>query len=50
MRERSALEERLKGYSALEGGLEDAVTLLELGEAEEDAESIAEAEGQLARL
>ena len=50
MRERSLLEDRLQGYQALEGGLDDAVTLLELGEAEEDAESIAEAEEQLAKL
>ncbi len=50
MRERSLLEERLQGYEALESGLEDAVTLLELGEAEEDAESISEAEEQLEKL
>ncbi len=50
MRERSLLEERLQGYQALESGLEDAVTLLELGEAEEDAESVSEAEEQLEKL
>lgn len=50
MRERSLLEDRLQGYQALESGLDDAVTLLELGEAEEDAESISEAEEQLEKL
>ncbi len=50
MRERSLLEERLQGYQALESGLDDAVTLLELGEAEEDAESVSEAEEQLEKL
>ena len=50
MRERSVLEERLQGYQALESGLEDAITLLELGEAEEDAESVSEAEEQLEKL
>ena len=50
MRERSLLEERLQGYQTLESGLDDAVTLLELGEAEEDAESVSEAEEQLEKL
>ena len=50
MRERSLLEERLQSYQALESGLDDAVTLLELGEAEEDAESVSEAEEQLEKL
>ena len=50
MRERSLLEDRLQGYQALESGLDDAVTLLELGEAEEDAESVSEAEEQLEKL
>jgi peptide chain release factor 2 len=50
MRERGALEHAIEAYSSLEQNLEDALVLLELGEAEEDAASVAEAEGQLERL
>jgi peptide chain release factor 2 len=37
MRERTALEDRLRSLAKLERDLEDAVTLVELGEAESDA-------------
>jgi len=50
MRERSALEDSIAGYRKLEQGLEDALTLLELGEAEGDEESVREAEAQLAEV
>jgi peptide chain release factor 2 len=50
MRERNALEQALAAYGDLESELEDGLTLLELGEAEDDEASIAEAEGQLSRL
>ncbi len=50
MRERNALEQSLAAYGELERELEDGLTLLELGEAEEDEASIAEAEGQLSKL
>jgi peptide chain release factor 2 len=50
MRERGALEHAIGSFSALEQNLEDALVLLELGEAEDDEASIREAEGQLLRL
>ena len=50
MRERGGLEQAIESFSTLEQGLEDALVLLELGEAEEDEASIREAEGQLQRL
>mgnify|MGYP001813544167 FL=1 len=50
MRERSALEDSIAAYRSLESDLDDALTLIELGEAEEDSESVAEAESQLAAV
>jgi peptide chain release factor 2 len=50
MRERGTLEQAIGSFSKLEQSLEDALVLLELGEAEEDEASIREAEGQLQRL
>jgi peptide chain release factor 2 len=50
MRERSALEDSIAAYRSLENDLDDALTLIELGEAEEDSESVAEAESQLAAV
>ncbi len=50
MRERGGLEQAIESFSTLEQGLEDALVLLELGEAEADEASIREAEGQLQRL
>ena len=50
MRERTALDQALGRYQDMAQELEDALTLLELGEVEEDADTIAEAEGQLEAL
>ena len=50
MRERTALEQSITSYRGIEGDLEDALTLLELGEAEEDAASIEEAEATILEL
>jgi len=50
MRERTQLENGIKQYRELEQGVEDAVTFIELGEAEDDADSITEGEGMLAKL
>jgi peptide chain release factor 2 len=44
MRERTDLEDRLSSIARLERELEDAVTLIELGEAEGDASVVAEGE------
>ncbi|MFM1814685.1 MAG: Peptide chain release factor 2 [Pseudomonadota bacterium] len=50
MRERNRLEGQMNSYRELEGGLEDAVTLIELGEAEEDKDTVAEGETALVQL
>ena len=50
MRERTRLADGLEGYGALERELEDALTLHELGELEEDAGALEEAEADLAGL
>ncbi|MEX0760393.1 MAG: peptide chain release factor 2 [Tistlia sp.] len=50
MRERSTLEGLIGDYRKLEGGLDDAVTLIELAEAEADEGALAEAEAELKRL
>ena len=50
MRERNALEGALGDLDGVETSLEDSLTLLELGEAEEDQDSISEAERDLATL
>jgi peptide chain release factor 2 len=50
MRERSALETAIKGYNELEQGLEDNLELIEMAEAEDDADVLNEAEGALTRL
>jgi len=50
MRERTHLQDAIKDIQALEARLDDALTLLELGEAEDDESSIGEAEGQLDAL
>ncbi len=50
MRERTRLDQAIAGYRALEQELEDAQTLIELGEGEEDAESVTEGEALLASL
>ncbi|MEL6977460.1 MAG: peptide chain release factor 2 [Pseudomonadota bacterium] len=50
MRERQKLESAITGYRTLESGLRDNVDLIELGEAESDAEVVAEAEAALATV
>ncbi|RMD63812.1 MAG: peptide chain release factor 2 [Alphaproteobacteria bacterium] len=50
MRERTRLDQAITGYRAFEQRLEDALTLLELGEAEDDEATIAEAEAELHKL
>ncbi len=50
MRERNHLEQSIKGFYDLTQQLEDGLTLAELAEAEEDAETLDEAQGQLSAL
>jgi peptide chain release factor 2 len=50
MRERTELEDRLGSLAHFESELEDAVTLIELAEGEDDAAAEAEGIGQLKRL
>ena len=50
MRERTQLDNAIKDYKALESGLEDNLELIEMGEAEGDADVVAEAEAALREL
>ncbi len=50
MRQRQQLERSINAYKQLERDLDDSVTLIELGEAEDDSASIAEGEAQLKKL
>jgi peptide chain release factor 2 len=50
MRERQALLDKLGTYKAIKTGLTDNVELIELGEMEDDAEVVAEAEAALKEL
>ncbi len=50
MRERQALERSINAYIKLERDLDDAVTLIELGEAEDDDASVEEGEAALRQL
>lgn len=50
MRERQHLSDALDGYRKLETDLQDNIDLIELGEAEEDQDTITEAEAALAGL
>jgi peptide chain release factor 2 len=50
MQERNALEDQLKSIGRIEQELDDLVTLMELGEAENDQSTIAEAEEGLRKL
>ena len=50
MRQRQQLERAITSYQKLERDLDDCVTLIELGEAEDDAATIAEGEAALERL
>ncbi|MEL6297543.1 MAG: peptide chain release factor 2 [Pseudomonadota bacterium] len=50
MRERQTLDRQIANYRALETELDDALTLIELGEAEDDEDSVTEGEEALAKL
>ena len=50
MRQRQQLEHSIQDFKKLMGEFDDAVTLIELGEAEADAGSVAEGEAHLAKL
>ena len=50
MRQRQALERSIAGYKKLERDLDDAVTLIELGETEDDKASVDEGEASLKKL
>lgn len=50
MRQRQQLESSIKTYLKLDRDLDDCVTLIELGEAEDDAATVAEGEEALKRL
>ncbi|MFQ6016615.1 MAG: peptide chain release factor 2 [Kiloniellaceae bacterium] len=50
MRERTRLDQSIATYRDFEQGLEDGLTLIELGEAEDDEASVAEAEAELLKL
>ncbi len=50
MRQRQQLEQSIRNYSKLERDLDDCVTLIELGEAEDDEGTVAEGEAALAKL
>ena len=50
MRERTRLETQIKGQKAIEQELEDQIGMIELGEAEGDAEIVAESEAEIAKL
>ena len=50
MRERQGLERSINTYRKLERDLDDAVTLIELGESEDDAASVEEGEASLRKL
>jgi peptide chain release factor 2 len=50
MRERDALDDQLNAIGRIEQELDDQVTMLELGEEEDDEATIAEAEASLKRL
>ena len=50
MRERQTLERQIQNFKSLEQELDDALTLVELGEAEGDSDSVAEGEALLSKL
>jgi peptide chain release factor 2 len=50
MRQRQQLEHSINAYKKLERELDDSVTLIELGEAEDDDASVSEGEAQLKKL
>src|SRR5205809_808518 len=50
MQERTALEDQLNSISRIQQALDDQLTMIELGEAEKDQKTVAEAEEELKRL
>ena len=50
MRERTRLDDAISGYRAIETELADGIALIELGEAEGDADVVADAESSIAEL
>src|SRR5207253_10718986 len=48
--ERTALEDQLTAIGRIEQELDDQVTMIELGEAEDDAKAVADAESALRKL
>ena len=50
MRDRQSLVDAMEGYTSMKGELDDNVELIELGEMEDDAEVVAEAEAALLAL
>jgi len=50
MRERNRLDNAINGYRKIEAQLADALEMIELAEAEGEAELVTEAEGNLAAL
>ena len=50
MRQRQQLERSINTYQEMARGLDDGVTLIELGEAEDDDASVAEGEAMLKKL
>jgi len=50
MQERTALDEQLGALGRIEQELDDQITLIELGESENDSKTIAEAESALHKL
>jgi peptide chain release factor 2 len=50
MQERTALEDQLSSIARMEQELDDQVTMIELGEEEDDAKAVADAEDALRRL
>ena len=50
MRERTSTEKSLKAFTSFESEYDDAMTLIELGESEKDAATVAEGEAALLRL
>jgi peptide chain release factor 2 len=50
MRDRTAVEKTLKAFKDFEAAFDDALTLVELGEAEGDAATVAEGEAAIAKL
>ncbi len=50
MQERTRLDDQMSAWKSLSGGLTDAVDLIELGEAEDEADVVVEAEAQLKEI